>query len=420
VKVSGEVHVIGAGLAGLSAAVRLADAGKCVTVYEAAPNAGGRCRSFYDRRLDRIIDNGNHLILSGNNSVMHYLDTIGAENELKGPTRAEFPFVDLEDNLFWTVRPDRGAIPWSIFKAERRVPGASISDYLSVWRLFRATPMDTVSACLATDGALWHRFWRPIIVSVLNTDPASASANLLWRMLKDTFGIGEAACRPLLAERSLSQAFVDPALAYLTRKACKLRFNQRVRTISSTGVNVNAIEVTDTVEVGKTDAVILAVPPVPAGQLVSDLVVPNAFQTIVNGHFRVYGELPETSFIGVVGGTAEWLFVRGDVISVTISAAGKFLEKSETEIADSMWADISLIFGLDASSRGPCRIIKEKRATFEQTPEQVARRPETMVGFANMFLAGDWTNTGLPATIEGAVRSGIAAANSALKHMENE
>ena len=335
-KVSREVHVIGAGLAGLSAAVRLADAGICVTIYEAAPNAGGRCRSFYDRRLDRVIDNGNHLVLSGNNSVMYYLDTIGAENELKGPTRAEFPFVDLEENLFWTVRPDRGAIPWSISKAERRVPGASISDYLSVWRLFRATPLDTVSACLATDGALWHRFWRPIIVSVLNTDPASASATLLWNMLKDTFGIGEAACRPLLAERSLSQAFVDPALDYLIGKACKLRFNQRVRTISSTGDSVNAIEGTDTVEIRKADAVILAVPPVPARQLVSDLVVPNAFETIVNGHFRIYGELPETSFIGVVGGTAEWIFVRGDVISVTISAASKFSEKSEIEIADSM------------------------------------------------------------------------------------
>ena len=85
-----------------------------------------------------------------------------------------------------------------------------------------------------------------------------------------------------------------------------------------------------------------------------------------------------------------------------------------------MWADISLIVGLDASRRGPCRIIKEKRATFEQTPEQVARRPATMMGFANMFLAGDWTNTGLPATLEGAVRSGIAAANCALKHMKNE
>ena len=92
-KAGGEVHVIGAGLAGLSAAVRLAEAGKCVTVYEAASNAGGRCRSFYDKRLDRIIDNGNHLVLSGNFSVMHYLDTIGAVNELKGPKQAEFPLA---------------------------------------------------------------------------------------------------------------------------------------------------------------------------------------------------------------------------------------------------------------------------------------------------------------------------------------
>ena len=417
-KAGGEVHVIGAGLAGLSAAVRLAEAGKCVTVYEAAPNAGGRCRSFYDKRLDRIIDNGNHLVLSGNFSVMHYLDTIGAENELKGPTRAEFPFVDIGENLFWTVRPDRGAIPWSVFKAERRVPGTSISDYFSVWRLFRASPLDTVSDCLATEGAMWHHFWRPIIVSALNTNPASASATLLWNMLRETFGKGEAACRPLIAKHGLSQSFVDPALAYLSGKGCKVRFNQRIREISSVGYNVTAIEATETVEIGKKDAVILAVPPVPAEQLVPDLLVPNAFQTIVNGHFRILGELPETSLIGIVGGTAEWLFVRGDIVSVTISAANKFSGKSETEIADSMWADIRLVFGIDVSRRGPCRIIKEKRATFEQTPEQVARRPTTMMGRANMFLAGDWINTGLPATLEGAVRSGIAAANCALNHME--
>ena len=418
-RTTSEIFVIGAGLAGLSAAVKIAQAGKNVTIYEATSVAGGRCRSFYDNRLDRIIDNGNHLVLSGNYSVMQYLETIGARNELQGPIRAEFPFIDVGFNLFWTVRPDRGVIPWSIFNVQRRVPGSSISDYLSVWRLFRATSSHSVEACLATEGALWQRFWRPIIVSVLNTEPAFSSADLLCRMLKETFCKGEAACRPMVAERGLSQAFVDPALDYLSRKACKLNFNQRVRVISSVGGIVNAIEATNTVEVGEKDAVILAVPPVPARQLIPSLIVPNAFQTIVNGHFRIDGKLPKANFMGIIGGTAEWLFVRGDVVSATISAANEYSNKSEREIADGIWEDISRVFGLNLSSRGPFRIIKEKRATVEQTPEQVARRPATRTSFTNMFLAGDWTNTGLPATIEGAVRSGISAANCALEYIEN-
>tara|TARA_Y100001960_G_C14746869_1_gene866133 strand:- start:755 stop:2014 length:1260 start_codon:yes stop_codon:yes gene_type:complete len=419
VKANEEIHIIGAGLAGLSAAVQLVEAGKCVRIYEATSSAGGRCRSFYDGRLERIIDNGNHLILSGNKSVMRYLELLGAENELKGPELAEFPFIDLADNSSWTVRPGSRAIPWSIFNSKWRIPGISIKNYYSIWRLSQATPSDTVGACFDTDGVIWHRFWRPIIVSVLNTDPAYASANLLWKTLKETFGLGEVACRPLLAVRSLSQALVDPALSYLSGKSCKLDFNKRVRKIISEDQRVKGIETTDLVEIGERDAVILSVPPYSAAQLAPNLIVPNTFQTIVNGHFRIEGRSPEANFIGVVGGTAEWLFVRGDVVSVTISAANELSKISEVEIADKMWADISSVFGLGSSNRGPSRVIKEKRATFEQTPEQVARRPSARAEFTNMFLAGDWTDTGIPATIEGAVRSGIIAANSALEYMEN-
>jgi len=128
------VHVVGAGLAGLSAAVRLTERGFRVVLHEANPFAGGRCRSFHDPRLGRDIDNGNHLLLSGNRSARAYLDTIGATSRMQeGP--AHFPFVDLADGTRWTVAPNAGPLHWWIVAAGRRVPGTRVRDYIAALRL---------------------------------------------------------------------------------------------------------------------------------------------------------------------------------------------------------------------------------------------------------------------------------------------
>ena len=119
----GRVHVIGAGVAGLSVAVRASASGRPVTVWEAAGHAGGRCRSFDDSVLGRRIDNGNHLVLSGNQDVAAYLDLIGARDALIGPAVAEFPFVDLKSGERWAVRPGPGRVPWWVLSAKRRIPG---------------------------------------------------------------------------------------------------------------------------------------------------------------------------------------------------------------------------------------------------------------------------------------------------------
>ena len=125
---AGQIHVVGAGLAGLSAAVRLAAAGHRVVIHEASNQAGGRCRSYHDATLGMTIDNGNHLVLSGNRATLDYLETIGAGERLVGPDAPEFPFVDLATGERWTLRLSDGLLPWWIFDPKRRVPGTRAAD----------------------------------------------------------------------------------------------------------------------------------------------------------------------------------------------------------------------------------------------------------------------------------------------------
>ena len=156
--------------------------------------------------------------------------------------------------------------------------------------------------------------------------------------------------------------------------------------------------------------VILAVPPWVAQELVPDLTAPDAFRAIVNGHFRVRSEGEPARIIGVLNGTVEWIFRFEDRISVTVSGANRLMGVGREELAQQFWADVSLALGLD-TDLPPWQIVKEKRATFAATPAVDAIRPHAKApGLSNLVLAGDWTQTGLPATIEGALRSGETAA----------
>ena len=410
-KVAGIVHVVGAGVAGLSCAVRLARAGRRVRLYEAAGQAGGRCRSFYDAALDRVIDNGNHLLLSGNRAALAYLDEIGATDSLTGPAHAEFPFLDLESGQAWTLRPNAGSIPWWIFSSRSRVPDSRPFDYLRGLRFALASTGATVADCLDTARPLYRRFWEPLAVAILNASADEGAAALLWPVLRETLGRGEAACRPRIAATGLSQSFVEPALSLLGVFGCPVRFNSRVRAMSLIGDRVNGLDAGgEAVSIEASDAVVLAVPPAVAAGLIPGLEAPRGSRAIVNGHFRLDQEWPGTSMVGLVGGVSQWLFRRADIASVTVSAAGALIDEPADLIAARLWPEVARALDLGETPLPPWRIVKEKRATFAQVPAEAARRPGTRTAWRNLLLAGDWTGTGLPATIEGAVRSGHAAA----------
>ena len=411
-------HVVGAGLAGLAAAVSLVRAGYAVTLYEASGQAGGRCRSYVDARLDCLIDNGNHLLLSGNRSVMRYLADIDAGDVLTGPASACFPFLDLRTGQRWRLRPNSGILPWWIFAPGRRVPDTRAWDYASALRFAMAGADRTVADCVGGSGVLFERFWEPLAVAALNIPAQAGAAALLWPVLRETFAKGEAGCRPRIAGTGLSGAFIDPALELLRQRGVAVRFGSRLRGVARERGRVRRLHFSAaTIELDDGENLVLAVPPAAAARLLPGLTVPEESHTIVNAHFRLSepaGLPAELPFLGLIGGTAQWLFVRGAMASVTVSAADALAAETAEAIARKTWNDVAMALGLGRQSLPLYRIVKEKRATFAQTPEGVRRRPGTRVETDNVYLAGDWIDTGLPATIEGAIRSGHMAARAIL------
>ena len=407
-------HVIGAGLAGLSASIALAKAGYAVSLSEGAPQAGGRCRSYHDPQLGLTIDNGNHLVLSGNSAVQRYLATIGASDRLAGPEAARFVFADLQYGRRWTITPNGGCIPWWIFSKARRVPGTRAVDYLDLGRLLRARAGHQVSDLIDTSGPLWDRLLDPFLIAALNTPSASGSARLAAAVIRETLAKGGDAYRPRIATPTLAAAFVEPAVEWLEGQGAPVRLRRRLRAIGREGDRVTSLDFGEgeAEAVAPDEPVILAVPSWVASTLLPELTVPAEHHAIVNAHFRIAPPEGAEPMIGVLGGTAEWIFAFPDRISVTISAADALVAEDRAVLAARIWRDVAAVHGLP-EALPPWQLVIEKRATFAATPAQDRLRPVAKTVWRNLILAGDWTQTGLPATIEGAIRSGETAAAAA-------
>ena len=412
-----KAYVIGAGVAGLSAATALAAKGASVSLFEAAPQAGGRCRSYFDPAFDGVIDNGNHFVLTGNQAVFGYLRRIGATATMQGSPVAEKDFFDIATGERWTIKPNAGHIPFWLLDARRRVPGTKPGDYLELFKLLFARPSQRICDVLSCKGVLWERLLRPFFLGALNTQPEEASARLAGELVRRTFLKGGNAYRSRIAHPTLAAAFVDPALAYLKIRGARVALGERLRTIVFDANGATALEFPGaTIPLGPKDMVVLAVPPWVAKELVPGLAAPEDFRAIVNAHFKFGPPAGASPMLGVIGGMAEWIFTFEDRISVTVSGADAIVDRDRTELAQSLWAEVCAALKMSAPLP-TWQIVKEKRATFAATPAEDAKRPGARTRWGNLALAGDWTRTGLPATIEGAVQSGESAAALALRHL---
>jgi squalene-associated FAD-dependent desaturase len=408
------VHIIGAGISGLSAAVRLSNAGLNVHVHEATQQAGGRCRSYFDAATNLTIDNGNHLLLSGNRHARDYARAIGTEAGLVGPARAQFPFVDISTGQRWQLDLGDGRLPSWVFDESRRVPDTGLFDYLKLAPLIWAGADKLVGNTIPCDGTLYQRLVQPLLLAALNCDPPEGSAGLAGAIVRETLLAGGQACRPLIAREGLSAVLVEPAVKLLEGRGASVRLGHELRAFATSGERVSELNFgDDSIAIAPGDAVILAVPPRPAAALLPGLKTPTKFRAIVNAHFRCDPPKGAAPILGVVGGLVEWLFAFPQRLSITISNGDRLVDMPREELAQAIWRDVCKAGGV-SGELPPWQIVRERRATFEATPEQNALRPGPVTALKNLFLAGDWTATGLPATIEGSVRSGDRAADLVL------
>jgi hydroxysqualene dehydroxylase len=411
------IHVIGAGLAGLSAAITATSAGRSVTVYEATAAGGGRCRSYFDTELGIRLNNGNHLLMSGNKSAFAYINQIGARHQITGPRTPIFPFVDLKTGREWTLRLSRGWIPWWLLFADRRVPKTTLGEHLAIRHIGREWD-DTVMTETMRHSSLYWLLLEPMSVAALNTRPHEALACLFGAVLRETLLKGGRASLPRHPKEGLSEALVDPAIETLRNRGAEMLFNRRVTGIVTEHGRATTLETADgPVVLDSDDAVVLAVPPWVVGELLPNITVPDAFESILNVHYKIEvkpeDDIAEAGFVGLVNGTAEWIFIRPDHVSVTVSAANKLIDRSADDLAFTIWRNVAKALDLEGAQKTevpPFRVIKERRATIVANVVQEERRPGAQTDIDNLVLAGDWTDTRLPGTIEGAVRSGVTAA----------
>jgi hypothetical protein len=249
-----------------------------------------------------------------------------------------------------------------------------------------------------------------VFLAALNTEPPEATPQLAGAVLRETLARGGRACRPLVAQNGLGAAFIDPARDYLERNGVKLCFDHQLRRLELIGEKARALDFgEDVVTLAEADSVILAVPATVAPLFLPDLPAPGEFRAIVNAHFKLDPPKTVPRVLCIINGTAEWLFAFPGRLSATISAADRWIEAPRELLAKKIWADIARLTGL-GDELPPWHIVKERRATFAALPQENAKRPPSQTRWRNLFLAGDWTATGLPATIEGAIRSGNSAA----------
>jgi squalene-associated FAD-dependent desaturase len=432
------VVIVGAGFAGLSAAVRLVDAGRRVIVLEATKAAGGRARSLDDSITGREIDNGQHLLMGCYRETQAFLRAIGS-----GPD-AVFYQRNLEVDM---VKPGGKRIrlacpalpaPLHLAAGLLGMRGMGVVHRLSALRaglmlrgeIARPDDNETCDAWLRRLGqtaAVRRAFWEPLIWATLNDDPLIASAAMLIAVLDRAFMATRDASRLGVPRLPLSRLYVDPAIAHVEQRGSEVRLGTRVRRLRIENDRAVGVELKDG-EVVEADEVISAVPPHVFLELLPERLREHVvfrdvarieMSPIVNLWIAADRAPFDAPFVGLVGSPVHWIWNRdrierrpgpGCLLSATISGARSFVDDSAENLQELFSGECRRYFPDHPIRIEAFRAVKEKRATISHAAGTYQRRPETVGPVRGLLMAGDWIRTGLPATIESACQSGHDAA----------
>ncbi|MFH1017554.1 MAG: hydroxysqualene dehydroxylase HpnE [Pseudomonadota bacterium] len=430
-----DVIVVGAGCAGLSAATALADAGKKVLVLERRPLLGGRASSFRDRPTGETLDNGQHLFLGAYRQTLIYLNRLGSlpllhflpsfEARMSGP-----------DGQHAFLRTSALPAPWNIASALLRYRALTLGERIRTFRVARAArrrdaELDSISVSewLAREGQgerARARLWDPLTLATLNIDPGSAPARLLATVLEKGFLDSRESSRVGLSAVGLSELHGEPSRAFLEAHEGEVRTRSIVKRPIFAEGKIEAVELADGSR-EKAKAFLFAVPPPALFQLVRDAPqgLPDFLaparkmvsSPIVSLHVWFDCEPFESAFVGLWSQEYHWAFRLKAILAapetrhfcLVASAARRMLSLSRADLIRRGENEMGVVAGRTVRAvRAVC--VRESEATWVPPLGGPESRLKCPTPVPNLFLAGDWTATGLPATIEGAVASGHTAA----------
>jgi squalene-associated FAD-dependent desaturase len=417
------VAVIGAGWAGLAAAVTLAERGVPVTVFEASRSLGGRARRVNIDGVD--LDNGQHVLIGAYRETLRLMRKVGADpDKLLLRLPLELRYAD-----GFHLRAPRLPYPLNLLAALLRANGLDLAQGFSALRFmvslrirkFRVEPDCSVARLLddhRQNAALRTHVWEPLCVSALNTPVESASAQVFANVLRDGLTGTRKASDLLIARTDLGRLFPEPAAQYVRARGSAILLGTPVRRVARVpgGLRLNDAEIFS--------CVVIACGPHQAGQLLVQLselddalsrIDAFSYEPIVT----CYLQYPESvslpaPMLGFSGGIAQWVFDRGrlggpkGLLAAVISASGAHEQLAKEELTARIEIELKAALG-ELPSPQWSRVITEKRATFSCAPALV--RPRVATAIPRLLLAGDYLAGEYPGSLEAAVLSGVAAAS---------
>ncbi len=430
------VVIIGAGWAGLAAAVRLTEQGHKVSLFESAKQAGGRARAVSFNDLN--VDNGQHLLIGAYTECLSLMKTVGIKTST---SLKRLPLLlTVVDKKNTTLRLKAPALPaplhllYALFTAK----GLKLKDRMAAinfglhlkknnYQLEKDISVEELFIETKQTDILVRQLWEPLCLSIMNTPIKNASANVFMNVFKDAFTNKRKDADLLLPTTDLSNLFPNAAIQYIRNNGGEVYLKSRVENVKTTNNKIISVtaKIDNETQTIKTSQIIIATAPQNLNKLITEYSTLNTiskniekfnYEPIVTVYLQYSKEtqLPQ-SMIGLSSTLSQWVFDRGSfcqqagLISVVISTKGEHMTMDDDTLTQTVHDEISILFK-NKPELIKSFVIREKRATFACTVNINDIRPENTTDVKGLFLAGDYTNTGYPATLEGAVRSGLATA----------
>lgn len=419
--------IIGSGIAGLTAASILSSKKFQVTLLESSPKFGGRTYSFINSESGESIDNGQHILMGCYKESLEFIKLIGAENNFIYQKNLNINFLS-EGGKEYSIHASSLPYPLNLLLAIFNYDVIELIDKFRLIGLMIKLPFISGKALENLSVLDWLQrenqnekirkaFWEILCVGALNTSLQKAAAKIFYDILIRIFFHGNFASTIILPKYGLTESIIDPAIDFIRKNGSNIFASETIKEIVIKNKQVIQIKSENNVY-SDFDFVILAIPLHSLQKIINpetlDIKTKLTYSSILNIHIWLKENSFDEKFYGLINSSLHWIFNKGSNLNIVISDADKYSRRTNEEIIEMALIELEKYTPINKADVIRYKIIREKRATFIPENNILDKRPNSKTKIKNLFLAGDWINTGLPSTIESAAKSGRNAAEMIL------